>query len=161
MNNRSLEGALGAGRRAGICPSTMKIAISWRRRGKNTSFAQKRLVVALFPVWDIAGLKDLSPILKHKSPVAPAEVELPPLRTMTPGSEEDSSPSNHYLSSVMKSLPATLHEAEARVLLMNVHPRIAEVEEGLNLLLSLPDKEERLWAIMSHMPVRSLEGWRG
>jgi len=27
--------------------------------------------------------------------------------------------------------------------------------------LSLPDDEERLREIMSHVPVRSLEGWRG
>jgi len=115
----------------------------------------------MFLVWDIAGLEELSPILKYTSLVAPSEVDLPPSRTVMPGSKEDSLPSNHCLSSVMTSLPATLHEAEARVLLMNVHPRIGEVEEGLNLSLSLPDEEERLQAIMSHVLVRSLEGWRG
>jgi len=35
------------------------------------------------------------------------------------------------------------------------------VAKERNLSLSLPDDEERLQGIMSHVPVRSLEGWQG
>jgi len=48
-----------------------------------------------------------------------------------------------------------------RIALMNVRLRIKEVAEEMNLLLSLPDDKERLQGIMSHVPVRSLEGWWG
>jgi len=136
----------------------MKVVISWRK--KSTSSKKKRFVVVMFPVWDIAGLEDLSPILKHASPVVPGEVELPLLRTVIPSSEEDSLQSSHCLSSVTMS-PSSLDEAEVCVLLMNICLTIGMVEEEMNLSLSLPDDQERLQGIMSQVPVRSLEGWRG
>jgi len=45
--------------------------------------------------------------------------------------------------------------------MMNVLPRVETVAAERNLSLSLPDDEAQLRGIMSHVPVRSLEGWRG
>jgi len=44
---------------------------------------------------------------------------------------------------------------------MNILLRFETIVEERNLSLSLPDDEVRLRGIMSHVPVRSLEGWRG
>ena len=68
--------------------------------------------------------------------------------------------SSHFLDSVRTSSRPS-EEAVGRVPLMNVLPRLETVAAERSLSLSLPDDEVRLRGIMSHVPVRSLEGWRG
>jgi len=74
---------------------------------------------------------------------------------------EDRSPSSHFLGSVRTNSLRLSDEVVGRVPLMNVLPRIGTVAEERNLSLSLPDDEEQLRGIMSHVLVRSLEGWWG
>ena len=73
---------------------------------------------------------------------------------------EDRSLSSHFLNSVRMSSRLS-EEVVGQVPLMNILPRLKTVAEERSLLLSLPDDEERLRGIMSHVLVRSLWGWRG
>ena len=133
--------------------------------------------------WD-PRLEGLNLIKQPKSPVAAAETPRPiislPLRVRTviisetllpiescietsAGLDErleelnlkDRLPLTHSLPSVRTTTAAT------RVPLMNVCPTIRTVAKERNLSLSLPDDKESLWGIMSHVPVRSLEGSQG
>jgi len=133
----------------------MTNVISWLKGLKSIRFVERRFVVVGIPSSDIEGLEGLSLTEQLENPVVAADIPL----------------SRRPSSSFAGSLVALEEDTEGttllgrpmmgRIALMNARPRIEEVAEGMNLSLSLPDDQERLRAVMSHVPVRSLEGWRG
>jgi len=129
--------------------------ISWLKGWRSTRFVKRRFVVVGIPSLGIEGLEGLSLIKQLKSPVV--AVDVPLLR----------SPSSNFIDSPvaleegMESTTLLGRLMTGRIALMNARLRIEEVAEEMNLSLSLPDDQERLQAVMSHVPVRSLEGWRG
>jgi len=128
---------------------------SWLEGWRNTRFVEKRFVVVGIPSLDIEELEELSLIKQLESPVVVAigpSVRRPisSFADLLVVLEEDTE------STTLLGRPMM-----GGIVLMNARPRIEEVAEGMNLSLSLPDDQERLRAVMSHVPVRSLEGWRG
>jgi len=128
---------------------------SWLKGWRSTRFIKRRFVVIGIPSLGTEGLEGLSLIKQLESPAVAVDVPL------------SRSPSSNFIDS-----PVTLEEGTesttllgrlmtGRIALMSVRLRIEEVTEEMNLSLSLPDDQERLRAVMSHVPVRSLGGWRG
>jgi len=129
--------------------------ISWLRGWRSTRFIKRRFVVVGIPNSGIERLEGLSPIKQPESLVVAADV---PLSRSQSSSFADSLVA---LEEGMEDTTLLERPIVGRISLMNVRPRIKEVAEEMNLSLSLPDDQERLRAVMSHVPVRSLEGWRG
>jgi len=128
---------------------------SWLEGWRNTRFVEKRFVVVGIPSLDIEELEELSLIKQLESPVV---VAIGPSVRRPISSFADSLV---VLEEDTESTTLLERPMMGGIVLMNARPRIEEVAEGMNLSLSLPDDQERLQAVMSHVPVRSLEGWRG
>ena len=131
---------------------------------KNTRFIKQRFVVVGLRALVIAGLEELSPILlKVECLVVAVEEEPRPMRSL-PARARSLIVSSENLPAIPEVdtedtiLPERLM---GRIVLMNACPRIEEVAEAMNLLLSLPDNEERLQEVFEQVPLRSMDGWLG
>jgi len=129
--------------------------ISCLKGWRSTRFVKRRFVVVGIPSLDIEGLEGLSLIKQLKNPVVAADTPLSRRLSLSFAG------SLVVLKEGMESTTLLERPMTGRIALMNARSRIEEVAEGMNLSLSLPDDQERLQAVMSHVPVRSLEGWRG
>jgi len=131
------------------------IVIPWLEGWRNTRFVERRFVVVGIPNSVIEGLEELNLIKQLESPVVVA---------ISPSLRRPISSFAGSLVALEEGTESTIlpeRPMMGRIALMNARPRIEEVAEEMNLSLSLPDDQERLRAVMNHVPVRSLEGWRG